>query len=277
MAADSLHYLYKITNLLNNKVYIGQTNNPSRRWSQHKSAAKLIKNNQIITKAIRKNGASNFKFEIIACCLTQDAANKTEEELICQYGSRNFKIGYNVDSGGKGVKPSIEVSKKISNSLKKYYLTHCGPNKGISLTKSWKEKISKSNKGKFGVNNNKKFDINWKNNISKSRIGKPNFKLRKFSYKIEDKICELYLENNSTYYLANKFNCYRSLIKEILLRNKITIRSSKFKKNKRISDILETNICNYYNNNQISIKDLSLKFKVPKTSIRAILVRNNLL
>ena len=35
-----MHYLYKITNVINNKVYIGQTNSPNYRWYQHCSYAK---------------------------------------------------------------------------------------------------------------------------------------------------------------------------------------------------------------------------------------------
>src|SRR5271154_5899767 len=95
-----MHYLYKITNTENKKVYIGQTNNPSLRWSQHKSNAKYNKGNQVITRAITKYGSEKFEFEVIASCLTQEDANITEEEVIAQYNSRNKMIGYNVDAGG---------------------------------------------------------------------------------------------------------------------------------------------------------------------------------
>jgi group I intron endonuclease len=62
-----IYYIYKITNLVNNKIYIGQTNNPKRRWIQHKSFAKYNPNHQLISRAINKYGFQSFNFDIIAC------------------------------------------------------------------------------------------------------------------------------------------------------------------------------------------------------------------
>ena len=55
-------YLYQITNLINGKIYIGQTNNITKRWSNHKSCNSP---NTVIAKAIQKYGVENFKFEIL--------------------------------------------------------------------------------------------------------------------------------------------------------------------------------------------------------------------
>ena len=56
-----MFYLYTITNLLNNKIYVGQTVRPKERWSQHKAYAK---NNpvQYVHRAIKKYGPENFEF-----------------------------------------------------------------------------------------------------------------------------------------------------------------------------------------------------------------------
>lgn len=58
-------YIYKITNLINNKIYIGRTTakNAQRRWNEHKSKSK--KPRTLIEKALNKYGVINFKFEII--------------------------------------------------------------------------------------------------------------------------------------------------------------------------------------------------------------------
>src|SRR5271157_3263753 len=95
-----MHFIYKITNTINDKVYIGQTNNPSLRWSQHKSNAKYDRGRQVITRALLK------------------------------YGSRNPDIGYNVDKGGNVVPRSPEIAVKISQSLQKYYEINNNWNKG---------------------------------------------------------------------------------------------------------------------------------------------------
>ena len=64
--------IYKITNLINNKIYIGQTINPiSQRWSAHKSHAKNGSTHKL-GRAIRKYGEENFKIELISQYPTEE-------------------------------------------------------------------------------------------------------------------------------------------------------------------------------------------------------------
>ncbi len=168
-----MHYLYKITNTENKKVYIGQTNNPILRWSQHKSNAKYNRGQQVITRAISKYGADKFEFEVIATCLTQLNADEMEALIIIQYDSCNPIKGYNIAAGGNTTPRTYDMLQKISKSLKKHYETHDNWLKGGTLTEDWKKKISKSSMGKGGTNTGKSFNNNWKANISKSLIGKP--------------------------------------------------------------------------------------------------------
>ena len=75
---DNLYhgYIYKVTNNINNKVYIGQTSTSiEKRWTQHKSAARTAKNNKIIFyNAINKYGEDNFTIDVIyeVSCITKD-------------------------------------------------------------------------------------------------------------------------------------------------------------------------------------------------------------
>jgi group I intron endonuclease len=167
-----MYYMYKITNTVNQKVYIGQTNNPTLRWSQHKSNAKYDRGNQVITKALTKYGSNVFTFEVIATCLTQLDTDATEEQLIQQYDSRNPKKGYNISAGGNTTPRTPEILTKISDSLKKYYETHDGWLKGKTLNEEWKLNMSKAALGKPGTNKGKKFSEEWKNKISNSLTGK---------------------------------------------------------------------------------------------------------
>lgn len=114
-----MHYLYKITNLINNKIYIGQTISPDKRWYAHRKAAANPR--QPIAFAIKKYGAHNFEYEVIACALTQEDSNESEILLIKQYNS--YSTGYNATEGGKGM-----LGRKVSNATR--------------------EKISAANKGK---------------------------------------------------------------------------------------------------------------------------------
>lgn len=105
MEETRYHYLYKITNKINGKIYIGQTVQPQKRWSQHKRHSR--KPNQIVHHAINKYGAENFKFEVIAMCKSWDDANDIETELVSQYQSL-VPEGYNVALGGINAPKSEE-------------------------------------------------------------------------------------------------------------------------------------------------------------------------
>lgn len=67
-------YVYKITNLVNNKIYIGITDNYKKRWSNEKSKS----SNQVISKAIQKYGVENFKFEVLKEGLSPEQASDLE-------------------------------------------------------------------------------------------------------------------------------------------------------------------------------------------------------
>ena len=72
-----MQFLYKITNIVNNKIYIGQTKEPHNRWYQHsRDAANPTK---IIHHAINKYGVHNFTFEVIATARTKDDSNILEK------------------------------------------------------------------------------------------------------------------------------------------------------------------------------------------------------
>ena len=93
---DDKMYIYQITNLKNQKVYIGQTNNISKRWSNHKCCNSP---NMVIAKAIKKYGVENFKFEILYQGLSAEEADEKEIELIKEKQSL-VPNGYNVAKGG---------------------------------------------------------------------------------------------------------------------------------------------------------------------------------
>ena len=72
--------IYKITNSLTGKHYIGQSNNIERRLVEHKSGT------QLIDKEIQRLGEENFTFEIIEECSLTDL-NEREEYWITYYNS----------------------------------------------------------------------------------------------------------------------------------------------------------------------------------------------
>lgn len=96
-----LHIIYKITNQLNQKVYIGQTVNLHRRWQAHKNYAKNPETTgQYIHRAMAKYGADSFTIEIVDFGLCVSQANCLERYYIQLYDSRNRECGYNISMGG---------------------------------------------------------------------------------------------------------------------------------------------------------------------------------
>jgi group I intron endonuclease len=94
--------LYKITNSINGKVYIGYTKNAKTRFKDHIRHAKSSHTNQRLHSAIRKYGAENFSFLIVDTVENKLDAIQREIELITTFNSTDPKIGYNLTNGGEG-------------------------------------------------------------------------------------------------------------------------------------------------------------------------------
>lgn len=82
--------IYKIENLINGKIYIGQSIHIEKRWQEHCKAS----SHSLIAEAIQKYGKENFSFQIIEEC-EQDLLNTKESEYIHSYNSL-VPNGYNI-------------------------------------------------------------------------------------------------------------------------------------------------------------------------------------
>lgn len=90
--------VYKATNILNNKMYIGQTSRPERRFAEHTWKGSKSK---ILSAAIKKHGKKNFEFAILCWCPDKSYADYVEQELIKAHDTR--RVGYNICVGGEGL------------------------------------------------------------------------------------------------------------------------------------------------------------------------------
>lgn len=115
------YYVYKHTSP-SDKVYIGITTNPKKRWRKSNYSY-----NKHFTNAINKYGWNNFKHEILFSNLSAEEAKQKEIELIAFYDSANPSKGYNVSLGGDIVSKSSreKISKtkkgqKLSKNIIKY-------------------------------------------------------------------------------------------------------------------------------------------------------------
>jgi group I intron endonuclease len=93
-------YIYKITNTVNNKAYIGVTvrSDVEHRWVQHRSTIRNGNGCPLLMKAFKKYGEDAFKFDILIICFDEDVF-RFENDYIIKYNTMSPN-GYNVAVGG---------------------------------------------------------------------------------------------------------------------------------------------------------------------------------
>ena len=132
--------IYKITNQINGKVYIGQTwVNIQRRFAAHKATRSHCPK---LLNAFNKYGRDNFIIELITVCGTQETADYWETYFIKKYDS--IVVGYNLKEGGSHGRTHEETKRKLSIAL----MGRPAPNKGVPATSETIAKLSAMRKGK---------------------------------------------------------------------------------------------------------------------------------
>ena len=161
-------YIYKTTNLITGKIYVGQKRASTFDTNYYGSGVR-------ITNLLNKFGKEDFEIELLEECQSEQELNEREIYWIKTLNATDRNVGYNLMDGGykvRGTHHSLETKKKISksktgkhpnrdytnisqdtknkisNTLKKYYETHDNPRKGVHLSDETKQKLRKANLGK---------------------------------------------------------------------------------------------------------------------------------
>lgn len=150
--------IYKITNKINNKVYIGQTiRSLKTRWKHHIYDALNQKTNTRLARAIRKYGINNFSIEILE---QTNQLNEREIYYVDLFKSTGSS-GYNIKIGGCGGPHSKETKTKISKA-----------NKRRVWTKEMRDRMSDSIKKWHKNNHPLKHSTEAKHKISLANTGR---------------------------------------------------------------------------------------------------------
>lgn len=137
-------FIYKIRNIINNKLYIGKAEDVHVRWQKHLSDARTNRG-YVLHNAIRKYGKDNFEISIIEKCDNDEQAVIREVFWIAELKTNCSKpeniFGYNLTDGGEGIAGHIhtaESRQKMSDALK-----------GKPLSEAHKLALSIGGKGKI--------------------------------------------------------------------------------------------------------------------------------
>ena len=193
--------VYKITNIINNKSYIGVDSYFPKRLKQHKSNLdKNIHKNKYLQNSYNKYGFENFTFELLKNCETREEMLNKEIELISYYNT--LENGYNHTIGGEG---------SIGYKHKEESISKMSSWKRI-ITPEWCEAISKATKGVP-----KRKGIKRVNHPDYSKwIGGEKHPTAKFKQSDINEIRNLYSNGMSLKDLSIKFNSSKTYICNIV-------------------------------------------------------------
>lgn len=163
--------IYKITNTISGKYYIGSGRNIVERFWGHKKALIFGTHyNRHFQRSWNKYGEESFKFVVLLYCDKQDLMFY-EQRAIDVYQAFNRRYGYNLSPTARsplGVKHTIETRRKISEAGK----GRIGPNKGKSPSVETRRKLSNALKGQLPWNTGKSRSEETKRKISEALKGK---------------------------------------------------------------------------------------------------------
>jgi group I intron endonuclease len=153
--------IYSITNKINNKRYIGSSNNIYMRWYKHKN--QLSKNehpNAFLQNSYNKYGKDSFIYEIIELC-EENKLMEMEDKNIVSFQSMNKQFGYNFDLPSRpcqnpSTREKIRIAmtgRFVSEHTRELHREQMkGNNNGSLMSKEAKEKLSKRLMGnKYGL------------------------------------------------------------------------------------------------------------------------------
>lgn len=200
--------IYVIRNLMNGKVYVGQTKDFAQRKASHLYCArKGLK--RPLYDSIRKHGEENFLFEILEKC-EPEHVNDREQHWVSHFDSSNLEKGYNLTTGGN---QHFDFSKETRQKLSESH-------KGLPRSREHCENISKAKKGKSsGWEGRQQTHEHISNRVASYKASLSTHKKKGFAKLLSCEqiqfVKELLLQGQTIHFVAKKFCVSESTIKRI--------------------------------------------------------------
>lgn len=252
--------IYKIMNIVDNKIYIGQSWNIRKRFTEHKRLLNKEQHpNRYLQFAWNKYGSESFEFSVV-CDLSfvdtldnqkaQKLLDDAEIAWLDYFGGENSNNIYNFKSGGSRGKYSDEYKQKLSEDRKGKFTGKDNPMYGRHHSEETKKRISKNRKGTSSWNKGKHHSEETRRKIS---IANSNRVITE-----EER--------------AKKREVMNRLLSDPNFVKKAEQARKKPKlKQRKYSDDFVIMIRNEYANNKISITKLANKYNMPRSLCQNIL------
>ena len=144
--------IYKVTNTINGKSYVGFTNNFKKRKNNHISRSKTP--TCIFHRAIRKYTPSAFLWQVIYMSLDKEHCKSVMEDMFIQEYNTMLPYGYNTcKGGGGGVVSTKTLDRMINDNPMKIIRTNSGSFKEGQKPIITEERNEKIKQSKLGINN----------------------------------------------------------------------------------------------------------------------------
>ena len=281
-----IFYIYKVTNLINNKIYIGKTQATIKtRRNSHKTAARKKDKNDYfyIHRAMNKYGFENFKIEPIALCDANFEASKTEKLFIKILKTRDRSIGYNLTDGGdgaNGVKISDESKKKMSIAKQGMFLGKDNPfygKKHNTITKTLMSNLKledhKNNPNKYKLLNLKQCGLTTEQciNIQKEYLSKIiSFEQLGINYNVKTKTIHRVI--HGTYFAIREKSIITEDVFKQIKHERAQLQGLKYRKFTLEQEPL---IINDHKSGMM-LKDIATKYCTSTVTIRKIINKYNI-
>lgn len=293
-------FIYKVTNQVTGKIYIGQTRQTiEARWKQHLEKVKRNIDNTYFHNAIKKYGEEAFKIEVLEECNIEELDSK-EIFYIAKFDT--FANGYNLTIGGGG-KRLPDVYNKY-DEIKELYLSGFSSNwiaERFNVDKSTIVKILKGlgvkiRDNKFKIN---KYELNtliedYKNGCSFKTLGKrydvapatiknkliesgvdlrDRYRILNKDIERQQELLTKYLNGESASSLIKEYHCEWNTFKRILSKNGIEYNNKRdFKKVYKLNEKEFLKAVEMFKTGT-KISEIAKHFKVDKCTIYSLFKR----